>query len=286
MTEFKGTGVALATPMNADGSFDFNGLKRLVEHTVVGGSDYLVILGTTGESPTVYPEERFQIIDTVVEANAGRLPLVLGFSGNFTDNLVRKLEELDDPRLAGILISSPHYNKPSQEGIYQHYKAAAEASKYPIILYNVPHRTSSNMSAETTLRLAALDNVVATKEASGDLEQCKEIIDHKPEGFLVLSGDDEVTKDIIGLGGAGVISVVANAYPKAMSEMVNAALSGNHLSNEELDTAMALCGKEGNPTSVKAALVARDICGPFVRLPLTPPSEGLVDEFKALSGLH
>lgn len=282
---FEGTGVALATPMHKDGSIDYDGLARLVEHTIAGGCDYLVILGTTGESPTIYPEERMDIFNKIAEINAGRLPLVLGFSGNFTDNLVRKLKALDDDRIDGVLISSPHYNKPSQEGICLHYEAAADVSRYPVILYNVPHRTSSNMTAETTLRLAKHPMIVATKEASGDLDQCQKILDSKPDDFLVLSGDDEITAKMIGMGGKGVISVVANAYPKAMSDLVRSSLAGQPVSNPELDKAIKLCGREGNPTSVKGALVALGICGPDLRLPMTSPSEGLIQEFASLQGL-
>ena len=282
MTEFKGTGIALVTPMNEDCTLDFVGLSRLVEHTISGHADFLVILGTTGESPTVYPEERIEIIDNIVKFNNSRLPLVLGFSGNFTDNLVKKLKDLKDERLDGVLISSPHYNKPSQEGIFQHYKAVAEVSHYPIVIYNVPHRTSSNMTAETILRLAEIENIVAIKEASGNLEQCQKIIEKRPKGFQVLSGDDLDTANIIRMGGDGVISVVANAFPKQMADLVNHELAGNQYENPLFEKAMALCCEEGNPTSIKAALSALKICQKHVRLPLTPPSNNLIQRFEKL----
>ncbi|MFZ9046922.1 MAG: 4-hydroxy-tetrahydrodipicolinate synthase [Cyclobacteriaceae bacterium] len=279
---FTGTGVALVTPMHEDGSIDYDGLARLIEHVIAGGVDYLVALGTTGESPTVYPEERAEIIKFIAERNNGRKPLVVGFSGNFTHNLVSKLKSLNDEFIDGVLISSPHYNKPSQEGLVQHYIAAADASKYPIILYNVPHRTSSNMTSETTLKLAEHPQIVAIKEASGDLVQCEEIIKRMPKGFSLISGDDGNTADLIRMGGSGVISVVANAYPKSISELVNNELQGKQVNDTVLDKAIVLSGHEGNPTSIKAALYAKGVCGPALRLPLTAPSDKLVSEFKEL----
>lgn len=280
--KFNGTGVALATPMNDDDSIDYDGLSKLIEHVIDGGVDYLVALGTTGESPTIYPDERIEIIDFIAQVNNGRKPLVVGFSGNFTHNLVTKLENLDDDRIDGVLISSPHYNKPSQEGIIKHFQAAAGVSRYPIILYNVPHRTSSNMTAETTLTLADHDMIVAIKEASGDLKQCETIIKNKPDGFEVISGDDVVTQEMIKMGATGVISVVANAFPESMRKLVNNALNGDFSKDADFEIAMKLSGKEGNPTSIKAALAAKGICGDHLRLPMTPPSKTLIEEFRAL----
>lgn len=281
MTDFSGTGVALVTPMNDDGAVDWIGLERLIHH-VTDHVNYLVVLGTTGESPTIYPEERDGIVNFVIEKNKGRLPIVVGFSGNFTDNLVRKIASLKNPGIDGILISSPHYNKPSQEGIVAHYQAVADVSDYPIILYNVPHRTSSNMSADTTLALAKHPMIVAMKEASCDLEQCKKIAESMPEDFLLLSGDDALTADIINLGGAGVISVVANGYPELMSTLVTKARSGKAMDDEAsatLDRAIELSGAEGNPTSIKGALKALGICEGYTRLPITPPSPDLIKKF-------
>ncbi len=283
--KFKGTGVALATPMHADGKVDYEGLSRLIDHVTTGGVDYIVVLGTTGEAPAIYPEERIDIVNFVIAENAGKLPVVVGYSGNFTDNLVKKIKGLENSKIDGLLISSPHYNKPSQHGIVAHYKAVADVSDHPIILYNVPHRTSSNMQASTTLELANHPMIVAIKEASGDLEQCRDIIQNKPNDFLVLSGDDVITPELISMGGDGVISVVANAYPKSMSNMVREALAGKFekSGHDELMEAIRLSGVEGNPTSVKGALKSLGLCEDHLRLPMTSPSQELVKKFQALS---
>ncbi len=283
--KFKGTGVALATPMHADGKIDYEGLSRLIDHVTHGGVDYLVVLGTTGEAPAIYPEERIDLINFVIAENAGKLPVVVGYSGNFTANLVRKVAGLENSKIDGLLISSPHYNKPSQHGIVAHYKAVADVSDHPIILYNVPHRTSSNMLAATTLELADHPMIVGIKEASGDLEQCQEILKKRPQDFLVVSGDDQITPELISMGGDGVISVVANAYPKSMSTMVKDAIAGKFIQSDhhELIEAIRLSGAEGNPTSVKGALKALGLCEDHLRLPMTSPSQELVKKFLALS---
>lgn len=277
--QFKGTGVALATPVNEDGSLDLEGLERLVNHVIDGGVDYLVALGTTGESPTIRPNERKIIIDTIAKANNGKVPLVVGFSGNSTEDLVEKVAKFSHPEVDGLLIASPYYNKPSQEGIVRHYQAIADKSNYPIILYNVPHRTSSNMEASTTLRLAEHPKIIAIKEASCDLDQCREIISKKNSDFNLISGDDTITSELMKMGASGVISVVANAYPHQMWELVNGSESAN---SEALKQAIRLSSEQGNPSSIKVALESLGVCKRHVRLPLTPANDSLLDSFKAL----
>ena len=273
MSKFKGTGVAIVTPFKADKSVDYDALERLVEHLVSNGIDYLVVQGTTGESVTLTKEEKKETLAFIQKINNGRIPVVLGIGGNCTATVVETLKTTDLTGVDAILSVSPYYNKPTQEGIYQHYKAIAEASPLPIILYNVPGRTSSNILASTTLRLARdFKNIIAVKEASGNLEQCMEIINNKPEGFLVISGDDALTLPIIASGGDGVISVIANAFPLGFSDMVRAALKA------DLHTAQKLHYKyfemihylfvEGNPAGVKEALKILNITGDTVRLPL------------------
>lgn len=281
---WKGTGVALATPMQADGAIDFVGFERLINHVISGGVNYVVLLGTTGEAPTINWKESRALIDFVSEKIAGRVPLVLGLGGNDTQGILEKLKEIKSVPVQAILSASPYYSKPSQEGIYRHYLALADVSTFPVIVYNVPHRTASNVSADTTLRLAAHANIIGVKEASGDLTQCSIIARDKPDDFLLLSGDDMLTLPILALGGKGVISVIANAYPKEFSGMVQTALAGNFQAaaaqHSHLLDKILLCGKEGNPTSVKAALEALDICQRHVRLPLAPASDPLVQDFR------
>jgi 4-hydroxy-tetrahydrodipicolinate synthase len=287
MTErFHGTGVALATPMQPGGEIDFGGLGRLVEHVLSGGVDYLVVLGTTGESPVFNWQEKLQILDHVIAVNAGRKPVVFGYGGNNTGDMLAKLPDLSGKSIDALLSASPYYNKPSQEGIYQHYKALADASPFPVILYNVPHRTSSNVSAQTTLRLASHPNILAIKEAANDMHQCSVIARDKPAGFLLISGDDMHTLPILSVGGVGVISVIANAYPRMFSDMVRHYLSGNtakatalHL---QLVHAIELSVEEGNPASVKAALEHLGICTREVRLPLVAASDALKGKFAEL----
>ena len=269
--------------MKENEEIDYDGLEALIEFCISGGVDFFVVLGTTGESPAIYPDERLDIIDFIAEKNKGRLPLMIGFSGNFTHNLVTKIKELKDDRIDGLLISSPHYNKPSQEGIIKHYQAAADVSEYPIMLYNVPHRTASNMEASTSLELAKHPKIIGIKEASGDMNQCREIAKKRPSDFLLLSGDDSATEEVIKLGGEGVISVIANAYPASTSESVKQFLKGEAYDSKDFDQAVELSGAEGNPTSIKAALKALNICEPYLRLPMTAPSSALVDKFSQLS---
>jgi 4-hydroxy-tetrahydrodipicolinate synthase len=281
---FTGTGVAIATPMLADYSIDYSGFSRLIEHVISGGVDYIVLLGTTGEAPTINWSETRALLDYSVEKINGQVPLVLGLGGNDTQGLIAKLKELDGVPIQAVLSASPYYSKPTQEGIFRHYTALADVSAFPLMIYNVPHRTSSNVLAETTLRLSEHTNIIGVKEASGDLLQCSLIARDKPSGFLLLSGDDLLTLPILSLGGEGVISVIANAYPKEFTTMVNSALDGNFAIASTNHAALLqrgiLAGREGNPSSIKAALEALGICDRHVRLPLAPASDSLVAEFK------
>lgn len=282
--KLKGTGVALASPMKDDLSLDFGGLSKLINHVIEGGVDYLVVLGTTGESPTISWEEKLEMLDFCIEKIQGKLPLVFGLGGNNTSALLKKLDELDGRNIDAILSASPYYNKPSQEGIFAHYTALALQSTFPVIIYNVPQRTASNVTAETTLRLAKHPNIIGIKEASGDLQQCSIIAKEKPSDFLLLSGEDFITIPILSMGGEGVISVVANAYPKIFCQMVNASLNEEvknaKILNQKLSKYYALTTKEGNPSSIKAALASLDICKTNVRLPLIPASTSLIEEFR------
>ena len=275
---FRGTGVALVTPFNADGTIDFNGLTKLVELQISGGTDFLVVQGTTGESPVLSQEEKMQVLQHVIEINQRQLPVVYGLGGNNTKEVCEKIKLLPKG-VDGLLSVSPYYNKPLQAGIIAHYKEIARCTQLPIILYNVPGRTSSNVSAATTLALAQIPNIVAMKEASGDFDQIMEILKNKPKGFTVLSGDDAITMPLISLGVEGVISVVANALPERFSSMVNRSLNNEmyHAKKEhfELFDMIRLLFAEGNPGGIKEALVYRKICENHMRLPLVPVSEGL-----------
>jgi len=277
MNKFQGTGVALVTPFNTDGTVDYNGLKNLINQLVEGGIDYLVSLGTTGETATMTKEEKKKVWAYTAEINNNRLPLVAGIGGNNTLAVAEDIKAFDTTGYSAILSVSPYYNKPTQEGIYQHYKYLAEVSPLDLILYNVPGRTMSNMTPETTCRLAHdFKNIVATKEASGSFDQFNKIMRDKPEDFLLISGDDPITLPMIALGASGIISVVANALPKQFSDMVRQCLDGDfkgaipaHLSLIEF-TRLAFV--EGNPAGVKAALKHLNICGDTVRLPLIKAS--------------
>jgi len=285
--DFRGTGVAIITPFNKKGNVDLAALDALVEHLVKGKVEYLVVLGTTGESATLSKDEKAQVIAQVIKSNKKRLPLVLGVGGNNTAEVVHDLTHTDLKGFSAVLSVSPYYNKPSQEGIYQHYKAIAKASPLPIILYNVPGRTSSNMSWETTVRLAKeFKNIIAVKEASGNLEQCMKIIKNRPKDFLVISGDDNLTLPIVACGRDGVISVVANAYPKEFSSMVRAALKTDlktawPLHYSLIDITEQLFA-DGNPGGVKYVLSLMKITGADVRLPLVQPNEQVKAKLKAL----
>ena len=286
--KFDGTGVALVTPFLDNGTIDYTALERLVEHCITGGVDFLVALGTTGETPTLSTQEQGAVLEHVVRFTAGRVPLVAGYGGNNTAALVEQLKSHSFEGIDGILSASPSYNKPTQEGIYQHFMALAEVAPRPIILYNVPGRTASNMTAETTLRLAkASDQFVAVKEASGNLAQVMQIINgDRPADFAVLSGDDNLTLPMIACGAHGLISVVANAYPKGYSDLVRAARAG------DLDTARSLHYRymdlvdalfaEGNPAGVKYVLSQLGIGQDTLRLPLVGTSDALQTRLNAL----
>ena len=280
MNKFKGTGVALVTPFKSDKSVDFDALRKLVRLQLTGGTDFLVVMGTTAESPTLSYEEKAAILETVLDENAGQLPIVFGVGGNNTTELVAKLKNLPKG-VDGILSVSPYYNKPTQEGIFQHFKAISEASPVPVILYNVPGRTGSNMLAQTTLNLAQLPNIVAVKEASGNMDQIMEIISQAPRDFMVLSGDDNLTLPIIAAGGHGVISVVANALPEKFTSMVKVALQGDFSSAKKIHNELLPITKmffeEGNPGGVKVALENRGIMSQDLRLPLVPVSTNLAN---------
>ncbi|RZK61652.1 MAG: 4-hydroxy-tetrahydrodipicolinate synthase [Pedobacter sp.] len=280
MNKFQGTGVALVTPFNTDGSVDYNGLKNLINHLVDGGIDYLVSLGTTGETATMTKDEKKKVWAYTAEINNNRLHLVAGIGGNNTLAVAEDIKSFDATGYSAILSVSPYYNKPTQEGIYQHYKYLAEVSPLDLILYNVPGRTMSNMTPETTCRLAHdFKNIIATKEASGSFDQFNQIMRDKPEDFLLISGDDPITLPMIALGASGIISVIANAIPRQFSDMVRHCLAGDfkganptHLSLVEF-TRLAFA--EGNPAGIKAALKHLGVCDDTVRLPLMKASSTL-----------
>lgn len=276
---FRGLGVALVTPFRANGQIDFAGLEKLIEHQITGGVDYVVSMGTTGESVTLTKAEKKELLAQTIAFVRNRVPVVLGVGGNNTAEVVEALGAFDMDGVDAILSVSPYYNKPTQEGIYQHYKAIAQVALRPIILYNVPGRTGSNMTAETTLRLARdFKNIIAIKEASANLDQMGRILKHKPKDFMLISGDDALTLPIIAMGGVGVISVVGNALPREFSTLVRAALKG------DMDTArrehlrlievIDLLFVEGNPGGIKEVLKVLGVCGDAVRLPLVNVSEG------------
>lgn len=286
MDKFKGLGVAMITPFRENGEVDFNSLQKLTQHLIDGNVDYLVVHGTTGESATLSSDEKRATLDFVLEVNNGKLPVVLGVGGNDTRSVIGALQTFDITGVDGILSVSPYYNKPTQEGIFQHFKAVCGATDLPVILYNVPGRTASNMSMDTTLRLAHIRNAVAVKEASGDMEQIMHIINHKPDNFLVLSGDDAITLPILAAGGDGVISVVGNAFPLEFSSMVHACLNGNYDRAREhhyklLDVIQYLF-VEGNPGGVKEVLKFLNICQNHVRLPLANVSKETSDHLYKL----
>ena len=274
MNKFKGLGVAMVTPFKTDKSIDFEGLENLTNHLIDGGVKYLVVMGTTGENPTITTEEQNGILKKVGEVNAKRLPIVFGVGGNDTSSIINRLNSEDIADIDGILSVSPYYNKPSQEGIFQHYKAISYASKWPIIMYNVPGRTGSLVSAETTLRIAELPNVICTKEASGSLDICMDIIRQAPDDFGVISGDDNYTLSYIAAGMQGVISVIGNAYPKEFSQMVNYALDGDYKNARHLHYKLLPLMKaifmDGNPGGVKYVLSKLGICENQFRLPVIP----------------
>ena len=287
MQSLIGTGVALATPFNKDFSIDTEALCRIVEYSIEGGVEYLVILGTTAENATLSEVEKEIVIKTVVDCNNGRLPLVLGVGGNDTRKIVEELKTRNLSAFAAILSVSPFYNKPTQEGIYQHFKAISQASPIPVIIYNVPGRTSSNMLPKTVLRLANdFENIVAVKEAAGDIVQAMQILKDKPSDFLVLSGDDMIALPMVLAGGSGVISVIGQGFPKEFSEMIRLGLDRKvdeayklqYLLSDSID----MIFEQGNPAGIKQVFDSLGIADSFVRLPLVQVDESLaqrIDHF-------
>ncbi len=280
-------GVALITPFNEDGSIDYNALSRLVEYQVQNGTDFLCALGTTAETPTLTLEEKRKIKELVVERVNGRIPVVLGVGTNCTQTVINNITKEDMTGIDAVLIAVPYYNKPSQEGLYQHYKAIAEATTLPIILYNVPGRTGVNMTAETTLRLAReFENIIAIKEASGNITQMDDIIKNKPDRFEVFSGDDGITFPLITLGAVGVISVIGNAFPREFSRMTRLALSGDYerarIIHHKFTELFNLLFVDGNPAGVKAMLSMMGMIKNKLRLPLVPTRITTYEEMRRI----
>ena len=280
MKKLHGTGVAIVTPFLDDGSLDLNGLRRVVNFCVEGGVDYLVVLGTTGESVTLDEAEKLAVMQTVVEENASRLPLVIGIGGNNTARLAKELQSTDLKGFDAVLSVSPYYNKPTQEGIYRHFKLLSEVSPKPIIIYNVPGRTASNILPSTVIRLADdCPNIAGIKEASGNISQVQQVIKSVPSDFLVISGDDITALPTVLAGGAGVISVLAQAVPVEFSKMISLGMAGEdklaYALHHNLKKGMELIFKEGNPAGIKAMLEHLKIIGSTVRLPLVEASEEL-----------
>ncbi len=282
MNQLQGTGVALVTPFQDDSSIDFDGLKNLIEHVISGGVDYLVVMGTTGESATLTSKEKKEVLKACLEYNNGRLPVVYGLGGNNTQQVLEDIASTDFSGITAILSVSPFYNKPTQNGIIAHYKAIADASPVPVILYNVPGRTMSNVEAETTLSLASHPNIIGMKEASGNLEQCMRIASKKPANFLLISGDDLLTKAIYSIGGTGIISVIANALPATFKSICHGE------ENERLEATFSLLDvnplmyQEGNPVGVKNLLKHLGVCGDQVRTPMLRASLELNQKIKEI----
>jgi 4-hydroxy-tetrahydrodipicolinate synthase len=281
----RGTGVALVTPFKENGSVDTDSLARLIDFVIEYGVNYVVTMGTTGETPTLSREEKIEIVNFTFETVAARVPVVVGIGGNNTRSLLKDLETFPVEKAAAILSASPYYNKPSQEGIYQHYKAMAAATPKPILLYNVPGRTGSNITAATTVRLANdFDNIAGIKEASGNMAQCMQILRDKPQEFLVVSGDDDLAMAQIACGMEGVISVAANCFPKDFSSMIQAALEGDFARARVLNTVLlkgySLLFAENNPAGVKAFLTELGIIENHLRLPLVPLSAAVHEEVR------
>lgn len=280
MNQLKGTGVALITPLHEDFSIDFDGLKRLVDYVINGGVDYLVILGTTGEAATLSSLEKREVVKTCLEHNQGRVPIVYGIGGNNTQAVLDDIANAEFTGISAILSVSPYYNKPSQAGIIAHYTAIADECPVPVILYNIPGRTMSNMTSATTLKLAEHPNIIGMKEASGNLEQCMQIAAEMPKDFLLISGDDLMTRALSSVGGSGIISVLANALPETFKTMCHGT------DQESLKAAFSILGLnslmylEGNPVGIKNLLKHQGICGDQVRLPMLRASKELSTQIK------
>ena len=285
--KLKGTGVALVTPFHKDGSIDFKAFKKLIERCIEGKVEYLVPLGTTGESATLTVNERNAVMDFVIEITEKRVPIVLGLGGNSTQEILSTIEDYSFEGIDAILSVSPYYNRPSQRGIFQHYKMIANECPVPVILYNVPSRTGSNMDIETTLQLAhEVPNIIGIKEASGNMEKVMNLISKKPKDFLIISGDDILSLPILACGGDGVISVISNAYPKDFSEMVRLSLSENFEKARKLHYKLLGITHDifidGNPSGIKGLLNVMDICSEHVRLPLMSVNKTMMNRFEVM----
>lgn len=283
---FKGLGIALVTPFTVDGEVDYKALDRIVDYQMEGGADFLCVLGSTAETPCLTDKEKQEIKNHVVSLVRGRLPLLLGFGDNCTQRLIQAVREFDFSGIDGILSVCPYYNKPSAEGIFRHYQALAASTSLPVVAYNVPGRTGTNITAPTTLRMAReLDNVVAIKEASGKIDQIDEILKNRPEGFDVISGDDSITYELLSIGAVGVISVIGNALPKEFGSMVHKALSGRPeeaLSlHHRLSDFYRLLSVDGNPSGIKALLSDMGLCENTLRLPLVPARKETTEALRA-----
>jgi 4-hydroxy-tetrahydrodipicolinate synthase len=280
MKELYGTGVALITPFKEDGAVDFKGLERLVEHQIENSIDYLVVLGTTGEPATLSPDERDQVRQCIITVNKGRIPMVLGIGGNNTEAVIGEIQSTDLSKFGAVLSVSPYYNRPTQEGIYQHFGAIAKECAKPIIIYNVPGRTGSNIEPSTAFRLAQdFENIIGIKEAKGDMVQAMRLIKDKPKNFMVISGDDMIALPMVLAGGAGVISVIGQAFPRDFSSLIRQGLNGDMASANALQyklmNAIDLIFEEGNPAGIKSMLEKLNICSQNVRLPLVASSYDL-----------
>lgn len=285
--DLQGTGVALVTPFHKQGNIDFTAFGNLIEHTISGGVDYLLCLGTTSEYPTLSKQEKMAIVEYTIEKVENRVPIVLGMGGNDTRSLVDEIRKTDFSSIAAILSVAPYYNKPNQKGLYTHFKAVAEASDVPVILYNVPGRCGVNISAETCVQLATdFPNIIGIKEASGNISQCMDILMNKPQGFTVVSGEDALVLPLMALGMQGVISVTANAFPKQMSELVNHCLKSNmkkaRAVHEKLLPFSKAIFEEGNPVGIKAALEIMNIASSNLRQPLVKASEPLQTKLQTI----
>ncbi|MBE0647712.1 MAG: 4-hydroxy-tetrahydrodipicolinate synthase [Bacteroidales bacterium] len=284
---FRGTGVAIVTPFTPSEAIDYDAYERMINHVVAGNVDYIVALGTTGETPTLSTLEKQALIEFTLAKVAGRIPVVVGIGGNNTTEVVRSIETMPLEGVAGILSVSPYYNKPNQEGIYLHFKAIAESTLLPVILYTVPGRTGGNISSETTIRLARdVQNIVGIKEASGNLDQIYQVLKHRPDNFLVISGDDGLTLPMLAAGADGVISVIANAYPKEYSAMVRSGLEGDFTTARDvhfqlIDMINAIFA-DGSPGGIKALLHLKGLCGEGVRLPLVMVNQPTRDLIRKL----
>ncbi len=281
MKKFKGTGVALVTPFQASGAIDYPALERVVEHVILGNVDYLVVQGTTGESATLSETEKLEVLAFIKKINRQRLPIVYGLGGNNTQAVLAAMDEIDFSEIDAILSVSPYYNKPSQTGIIAHYEAIADRCPVPVILYNVPGRTMSNLNHQTTLQLAQHPNIIGIKEASGNLDQCMRIARDKPDDFLLISGDDMSTTPMRSIGAEGVISVMANAYPEIIGSIIHGNDTYSKKGTFSLLDINPLMYEESNPVGVKCLMQILGLCDDFVRLPLVSASEDLKNRIKA-----